>query len=163
MSFSNRRFVLLGLAATPLAGCGFTPVYGPGGAGNAIRNRIRVEPPQNRLEFELVSRLEDRLGRADTPSYILTYGLETDETGLAITGADDVTRVNISGTLSFAVTEADSDVQVQAGSVSTFSAFANTGTPVATTAARRDAEDRLMLALADQLVSRLLAGAHRWA
>jgi LPS-assembly lipoprotein len=61
------------------------------------------------------------------------------------------------------VTETASDVQVQAGEVSTFTAYASSGSPVATAAARRDAQERLMIALADQIVARLLAGADAWA
>ena len=41
-------------------------------------------------------------------------------------------------------------------------AYATTASPVATASARRDAEDRLAVALADQLVTRLIAGAPSW-
>jgi hypothetical protein len=41
--------------------------------------------------------------------------------------------------------------------------FASSGSPVATAAARRDAQERLMVALADQIAARLLAGADAWA
>ncbi len=162
MSSCDRRTLLGLLAALPLAGCGFTPVYGPGGSGQALRGRLRIEPPDTRLGFELVSRLEDRLGRADAPTHILTFDIVTSDSDLAITGTDDITRVNILGELRFAVTESGTNTQVQAGEVSTFSAYSTTGSPVATAAARRDAEDRLMIALADQLVSRLLSAADRW-
>ena len=163
MSSSDRRTFLTLLATAPLAACGFTPVYGPGGAGNALRDRLRIEPPDTRLGFVLVSRLEDRLGRARAPTHVLTYDIATSDRGLAITGANDITRINITGTVTFRVTEGGSDVQVQAGEVSTFTAYSTTGSPVSTAAARRDAEDRLMTALADQLVSRLFAGAESWA
>jgi LPS-assembly lipoprotein len=163
MSSSDRRTLLTLLAALPLAACGFTPVYGPGGQGNALRGRLLVEPPDTRLGFVLVARLEDRLGRSDAPGYVLTWDIETSQRDLAVTGTNAITRVNISGTLNFRVTETATDVQVQAGSVSTFTAYSTTGSPVSTAAARRDAEDRLMIALADQLVSRLLAGAANWA
>lgn len=163
MSSSDRRTLLTLLAAAPLAACGFTPVYGPSGAGNALRDRLRIEPPDTRLGFVLVARIEDRLGRAQAPTHVLTWELATSERGLAITGTNAITRVNLTGTLGFRVTEAATDVQVQAGDVSTFTAYSTTGSPVSTAAARRDAEDRLMVALADQLVSRLLAGAAGWA
>jgi LPS-assembly lipoprotein len=163
MSSSDRRTFLTLLAAAPLAACGFTPVYGPNGAGNALRDRLRIEPPDTRLGFVLVARLEDRLGRAQAPTHVLTWDIETSARGLAITGTDDITRINLNGTLTFAVTEAGSDLRVQSGEVSTFTAYSTTGSPVATAAARRDAEDRLMVALADQLVSRLLSGAPDWA
>ncbi len=162
MSSFNRRSMITLLAAAPLAACGFEPVYGPGGAGGALRDRLRIEPPTDRLEFELVSRLENRLGRAASPSHVLTYVLETSDSGLAISGTSDITRVNLSGSLAFAVTEGATNTPVQTGTVSTFTAYSTTGSPVATAAARRDAEDRLMIALADQLISRLQADAPNW-
>lgn len=166
MSSSDRRSFLAVLAAGPAllmaGGCGFAPVYGPGSGGAALRGRLGVQAPERRLEFVLVSRLEERLGRAEAPTHSLRYEIETSGRGLAITGTNDITRNNITGTLRFQVVETASDVQVQAGSVTTFTAYSTTGSPVATAAARRDAEDRLMLALADQLVSRLLTSADAW-
>lgn len=160
---TGRRTLLLGLAALPLAavgGCNFQPVYGPGGSGEVIRNRIRVADPSTRLEFQLVSRLEDRLGTGT--AFELTYGLEIRQRNVAIDGADNIDRINIIGELSFAVREAGSGRVVQEGAVATFTAYATTPSPVATASARRDAEDRLAVALADQLVSRLIAGASGW-
>lgn len=163
MSFSDRRRILGLLCAAPLGACGFTPVYGPQGAGNALRERLRIEPPDTRLEFVMVARLEDRLGRSSSPTHVLTYTLDTRDSNLAITDADDITRVNINGTLDFTVTDGATDQPVQTGTVTTFTAYSTTGSPVATVAARRDAEDRLMIALADQLVARLLSAAPGWA
>jgi LPS-assembly lipoprotein len=62
----RRRFLAL-LGVAPLAACGFTPVYGPGGTGGAVQGRISIAAPDSPLAFSLVSRLEDRIGRADTP------------------------------------------------------------------------------------------------
>jgi LPS-assembly lipoprotein len=164
MSSSDRRRILALMAAAPmlLAGCGFAPVYGPGGTGGALRGRLAFQAPEDRLDFVLVSRLEERLGRAASPSHRLGYAVETSGRGLAITGTNDITRNNITGTLRFQIIEIATEVQVQAGAVTTFTAYSTTGSPVATAAARRDAEDRLMLALADQLVSRLLASGDAW-
>ncbi|SRR6056297_995328 len=162
MSLSDRRTFLTLLAAAPLAACGFTPVYGPRGSGNVLRGRIRIQPPDTRLGFELVSRLEDRIGRATAPTHVLTFDIETDDRNLAITGTEDITRVNINGSVTYRLTESGSDVQIEAGTVSTFTAYSTTGSPVSTTAARRDAEDRLMIALADQIISRLLSDAGTW-
>ena len=82
MSSSDRRTFLTLLAATPLAACGFAPVYGPDGAGNALRDRLRIEPPDTRLGFVLVSRLEDRLGRAAAPTHVLAWDIETSQRDL---------------------------------------------------------------------------------
>ncbi|TBX16093.1 MULTISPECIES: LPS assembly lipoprotein LptE [Nioella] len=162
MSSSDRRHFLTLLAVAPLAGCGFAPVYAPGGAGQALRGQVLVAAPDTRLGFQLVARLEERLGLPQAETYRLDYIIETSETDLAITGTNDITRINIAGTVRFTLTETATDAQLLADSVSTFTAYSTTSTSVATTAARRDAQDRLMIALADQVMSRLLASSLRW-
>ena len=160
MSSSDRRSFLILLAMAPLGACGFAPVYAVGGAGHALRGQVRVAAPDTRAGFVLVARLEDRLGRpAAAPGLQLDWTIATTERGLAITGSNDITRINLTGTLEFRLAQIATDQTVQTGTVSTFTAYSTTGSPVATAAARRDAEDRLMVALADQLMSRLLSGA----
>jgi LPS-assembly lipoprotein len=163
MSSSDRRQFLTLLGVAPLAACGFTPVYGPGGSGGAVQGRVAIAPPEDPLAFGLVSRLEDRIGRASGGPYLLSYQISTSETALALSDTDDINRINISGTISYRVVETATDIQVEAGEVSTFTAYASSGSPVATAAARRDAQERLMIALADHIVARLLAGANAWA
>ncbi len=160
MSLFDRRTLLVSLAALPLSACQFTPVYGPGGSGEVIRNQIRVADPSTRLEFELVARLEDRLGSGST--YDLAYTIDTSQRNVVIDEAENIDRINLSGTLAFTVRRAGSGAIVQSGEVATFTAYATTGSPVATGSARRDAQDRLAVALADQLVTRLIAGATGW-
>ena len=162
MSLSNRRTFLTLLAAAPLVGCGFAPVYAPSGVGLALRNQVQVAAPDTRLGFELVARLEERLGRADATTYTLDYTIATSETDLAITGTNDITRINITGSVRFTLTETATNAQILADSVSTFAAYSTTGTSVATASAERDAQDRLMTSLADQMVSRLLAASSRF-
>lgn len=159
MSSYNRRIALTLTGAAFLAGCGFTPVYGPGGSGTALRDRVRVAAPADRTDFVLVSRLEERLGRGAAPLYDLDYVVATDQVGLAVTAADDTTRVNINGQMDFVLSDRATGAPVVTGQVSTFTAYSTTGSPVATAAAQRDAEDRLMIALADQALSQLLARA----
>ena len=162
MSSSDRRHFLTLLAAAPRAGCGFAPVDAPGGAGQALRGRVLVAAPDTRLGFVLVARLEERLGLPDQNAFRLDYSIETSEAGLAITGTNDITRINLAGTVTFTLTDTATDSVVLRDDVSTFTAYSTTSTPVSTAAARRDAEDRLMTALADQVMSRLLASSLRW-
>ena len=58
----------------------------------------------------------------------------------------------------FAATGPDGAVVTQ-GNVGGFTGYSATGSTVATTAARTDAQDRLMVILADQIVTRLIAAA----
>ena len=163
MSSSDRRTLIAGLSALvalPLAGCNFRPVHGPGGAGPAIRDRIRASDPATRIEFEMVARLETRIGSGG--EYDLLYTLAIDQRDLAIDGAQNIDRVNVIGTLDYSLRDRASGRVLDQGALSSFTGYATTASPVATTAARRDAEDRLAVILADQLVARLIASAPGW-
>lgn len=160
MSLFSRRTLFATLAAFTLAACNFQPVYGPGGTGSVIRDQIRVASPNTRMEFTLVARLEDRLGTG--PSYELDYGINTSQRNVAVDVTENINRINLVGSLSFTVRATGTGLTVQSGEVSTFTSYATTSSPVATESAGRDAEDRLAVALADQLVTQLIAGAASW-
>ena len=159
MSSSDRRLFLLGLAALPLAGCGYVPVYGEGGSAERLRGQVAIAPPGDRDAFDLVARLEDRLGRATAARYALAYEIDTGTEGLAITPEQETTRYNILGEVSFTLTDATNGAVVLADTVDSFTGYSATGSTVATKAARRDARERLMVILADRIVTRLIAAA----
>ena len=159
----SRRSAVVGLCSLPIAACGFRPVYGPGGPGQELRGRVAIADPENRLSFGLVTRLEERLGRSQVPAYELSYQISTRRAGLAISETNDTTRVRIDGAAQYLLREASTDRQLIAGEVSSFTAFSTTGSTLATDAAARDAEERLMILLADLMVDALIAGAARFA
>ena len=160
MLLCNRRAVLLGLGA--LSGCGFEPVFAPGGASEKLRNAVLVDEPTDRASFALVEQLERRLGRPTSPAYRLTVALVTEEEGLAVTGSNDITRYNIVGKAAFTMRNiATGDVVIR-DRVDTFTAYSASEQPVATLSAERDARERLTVALADKIVSRLLVEAWRF-
>lgn len=125
-----------------------------------IRDQIRVASPNSRLEFELVARLEDRIGTG--ASYDLAYTITTSQRDVAIDVTENINRINLVGSLSFTVRATGTGATVQTGEVSSFTSYATTASPVATDSARRDAEDRLAVALADQAVTQLIASASSW-
>ncbi|MEM1274252.1 MAG: LPS assembly lipoprotein LptE [Pseudomonadota bacterium] len=163
MWLSDRRKFLAACLSLPLAGCGFQPVYGPSGAGLSLRNKVTVEPPTTRLGFEFVARVEERFGRPQAAFYDLSYAIETQSEGIAIAADNDTTRVRVIGDITYALTEVATNAQVLAGSVSSFTAYSTTGSTLATDSARRDAENRLMIILADRLVDEVISGAARFA
>ncbi|SFR36291.1 LPS assembly lipoprotein LptE [Litoreibacter janthinus] len=154
MSSFNRRFLLLALPA--LAACGFEPVYGTGGSANGLRGSIIVDEPTTKNSFDLVARLEERLGRAQSPIYGMTVTLTTEEKGLAISGSNDITRYNLLGTAVYVLRDLGTGAQVYKGTVNTFTAYSASAQPVSTLAAERDARSRLMTALADKITTDLL-------
>lgn len=157
MSLSRRALMLAGLSA--LAACGFTPVYGPSGGGTALRGAIRVDDPDQDIEFAFVTRMEERLGLPQAPRYALTYTIRTTETGLAIDGSNNITRFNLAGDMTWALTPMGSDTPVLTGTESSITGYSATGSTISTLESERDAERRLAVILADAVVTRLLSEA----
>lgn len=153
-----RRAVLLGgLALAGLAaGCGFTPAYGPGGAGTRLRGAIHLPDPSDADAFALNLRLSERLGPEADLRYDLAYTLRVAVVEQGITPEQVATRYALNGTADFRLTERATSAVVSQGQVSAFTSYSATGTTIATVAAESDARQRLMRMLADQLVTRLL-------
>lgn len=159
MSSLDRRTVLLGaLALVALAGCGLSPVYGPGGGGSRLFGRVRPRDPDTPIDFAFNRRLAERLGPEEGAVYDLDYRISAGVVPQAITPDEVTTRYSLNGTADFALTGPDGAVVVQ-GRVSSFTSYSTTGTTISTLAAEGDARERLALMLADQVVTRLLAAA----
>lgn len=140
-----------------LAACGFEPVNAPGGAGAALQGQVQVAAPESREAFLLVQRLEERLGRTSLPAYELSLNLSLREQSLAINPEGDVQRFNVIGIAEFALRDLETGEVAQSGLVQSFTGYSATSTTVAALAAERDAFQRLMVILADQIVLRLQA------
>ena len=153
--YNRRRFGVV-LAAAALAGCGFTPVYGPDGTGAALLGQLSLDPPQDRNAYLLRRRIEERLGQATAGAWRLSTQIKTDDIGLGFTTDGDITRYNINGTTDYTLRRTGSSKIFRQGKIQHFTSYSATGTTVATLAAKRDAEVRLMTILADQIIDQLL-------
>lgn len=151
----SRRFLLL--APIALAACGFTPAYAPGGAATKLLGTIWVQDPSDKNGFDLVERLEERLGRPETIRYDLNYTITTEAVGVGITTENEITRYNLKGVIDYSLVERASGTRVAGGRVQSFTAYSATGSTVAGLAAEEDAAYRLMRILADQITARLIA------
>ena len=150
----SRRGVLL--AALALAACGFAPVYGPGGTGTRLQDKVRTADPRTPDDFAFAGRIAERLG-PDGTRYELDWRLRIAVVPQAITPNEITTRYSLNGTASYVLTEIASGRTVARGQVSSFTSYSTTGTTIATLAAEQDAHKRLARLLADQVVTRLLA------
>lgn len=162
MSFSDRRVFLAFLAAAPLAACGFEPAYAPGGPAVGLLDAVTVDAPDDKDGFDLVSRLEERLGRTRTPAYRLSFRITTRTEGQAIAPDNRINRYQILGSVDFALHDAATDAVLTSGTVSSFTAYSAFGTSVATAVSEADGRARLMRILADQIVTRLIASSSAW-
>lgn len=155
MSSFNARSLALA-AALALGACGFTPVYGPGSDSADLLGAVSLGEPDSPQAFDLVRALELRLGPADTPRFNLEVDVDLRERGSVITRRSEIERFTITANASYALTTLDGDGRAQ-GTLSAFTSYSASGSPMATRAARDDAQLRLMEILADQMTLRLAA------
>ncbi|PZX18855.1 LPS-assembly lipoprotein [Palleronia aestuarii] len=166
MSWSRLAPLLL------LAACGFSPVYGPGGAAEGLYGQIAVAPPRDEPGYLFVRHLEERLGLPDAPLYRLDAEIALDETGLGVTPDQEITRIQIAGEATYTLTDLATGAVLQSGEARSFTSYSApvfseqrnsiAGNAVTVRAAESDAVERLMTILGDQIVSRLLATAPDW-
>lgn len=154
---------LLLLCAVTLAACGFTPAYAPGGSGTALQNTILAAEPRDKPAFDLVERIEERLGPSDNPRFELAYTITQNSVGVAISTENAITRYNLTGIVDWSLSDAATGARLTGGRAENFTSYSATGSTVAGLAAEEDASLRLMRILADQIVSQLLATSGQWA
>ncbi|KIC22186.1 MULTISPECIES: LPS assembly lipoprotein LptE [unclassified Leisingera] len=164
MSLLNCRTLLLALPLV-VAACGFTPVYAPGGTGAELHDNIEVQAPEEIKgasgsdAYFLVQNLEQRLGRGSGAAYKLDLTLSTREEGQAITADNEITRYSVIGTAAYSLTRLSDGKVTSSGTVRNFTGYSATGSTVETLAGERDAHERLMAVLADQITAQILATA----
>ncbi|HRO16118.1 MAG TPA: LPS assembly lipoprotein LptE [Paracoccus sp. (in: a-proteobacteria)] len=142
--------------ALVLAACGFSPAYGPGGAGTRLHGQVHVADPRTTDDYAFLRRLTERLGPEQAARYDLVYELRIAAVPQAISPDEVTTRWSLNGTAVYELTDAASGATVARGEVSSFASHSTVGTVIATVAAEQDARNRLAVMLADQVVTRLL-------
>ncbi|WGW04992.1 LPS assembly lipoprotein LptE [Tropicibacter oceani] len=155
MWLSKRKF-LLGALVLGLGACGFTPVYGPQGTGNRLLGRIALEAPKTPNDYAFNARFEERMGRASSGPYLLSVKKTVDQQDLGSTSTGNTTRYRLLGRASYSLTDAGTKAVLIEGQTDGFTGYSTTGSTVATLAAERAAEQRLMVILADQVIDKLI-------
>jgi len=151
----SRRAALVGLLS--LAGCGFTPVYGPGGGAEGLLGRVDIAQPSDEEGFALVKRLEERLGEPRGADLSLTANIRLREDSVGFLPDGEISRFNVVGQVNWRLARLTDGQEVAKGSEKSFASYSATSTTVATTFAQRDARRRLMIILADRIVADLMS------
>ncbi|WP_419738412.1 LPS assembly lipoprotein LptE [Ruegeria sp.] len=159
-SFNRRSFLFAPLAACFLgAACGFEPIYAPGGAGSELFGRVEVSAPNTVESYLLVQNLEQKLGRSAKSgnAYRLDVRVETAVQAAAITSTNEINRLSIDGRAEYTLKSNETGQILASGEVTDFVGYSAAGSTVSTLADERDARERLMVILSDQIVNRLYA------
>ncbi|WP_136440007.1 LPS assembly lipoprotein LptE [Pacificoceanicola onchidii] len=160
MWLSKRKFLLSTLSLAGLSACGFSPVYAPGGSGNRLLNQVALDAPEAPNDYLFNRRFEERMGRASGP-YLLSVSKSVDQQDLGSTTTGNTTRYRLLGRANYVLKDATGAI-LTSGKTDAFSGYSTTGSTVATLAAERDASERLMILLADQVIDKLILSAGDW-
>ena len=152
MSLFSRRNFLIGLFF--LVGCGYAPVHGTNPKTKKLYTSVFVQAPKDRVEFELVRNLEKQFRKNSSSKYQLNYTLTIKEEKGVVSASQTLERYSLFGSLKYSLNDKDGGV-VLTNTAKSFTAYSATGTPLATERAKRDAQDRLMVILAEQVLTRI--------
>lgn len=145
-----RRQVVLACvgAALAVAGCGFTPMYGDGGAGVSL-TRIAVTAQDDRLGYRLREQLEDALAfnRSATPLYRLTTEVQQSRRPLGRRIDDTATRYELTVKAAWTLTPTSGGSPLT-GTETVTTTYGSADQPYAAIAAQQDGEDRAAAELA---------------
>lgn len=162
MSLSNRRnFLLLASAPLALSACGFKPIYGEGSAAEQMHGRIALGEFSGLSGFQMREQLETRLGAATEATHVLSVDLNIGSKGLAITTDGSITRYKLSGSAKFTIRLLDGGLAAQ-GDVRAFTAYNATDATYATRVAEQDARRRLIVTLADKIITDMAITSEIW-
>ena len=157
----NTLFLALGGC---ISACGFKPVYKEGSTASNLQGQIEISLIRGRNGFELREELENKLGRTlSVAPYVLTLKLTISEMGLAVTEDEGTTRTSLNGIAAFTLTRRETGKVIFRDSVSNLTAYGTTSATYPSTVARRDANIRLMKALAAQIANRIDITSDGWA
>ena len=163
MLFDRRNTLFLALGGC-ISACGFKPVYKEGSTASNLQGQIEISLIKGRNGFELRQELENKLRRTvSVAPYVLTLKLTISEMGLAVTEDEGTTRTSLNGIAAFTLTRRETGNVIFRDSVSNLTAYGTTSATYPSTVARRDANIRLMKALAAQIANRIAITSDGWA
>jgi LPS-assembly lipoprotein len=138
------RLVALAAAAAPLAGCGFTPLYGAPRVTEGL-SRIAVTAPPGRVGYLLREDLDDVLGRdkAAPVAYRLEMTLAETRGPRGLTRTDVADYYDVGLTVQYSLVVIGTGKVVSTGSVASQVSYDDSGQAYADIAAAQDADARI--------------------
>ena len=156
MSWSERRAVLLGLAALPVAGC-FRPMLAEDSEAGALRGKISFPKIDGRFDYFLIRTLEDRLGKPEATDWRLDIKTVQQERGLAVAQDNSVTRITLQVTAYWSLWRNGATQPDISDKTITQSGYNATTSLFATRQTRRDIERRLARDIGERIARTILA------
>ncbi|WP_205944887.1 LPS assembly lipoprotein LptE [Pelagibius litoralis] len=149
-------------AILPLGACGFSPLYSRGDdnsqAVSAELAAVRIEPLRDRIGQQMHNFLRDRLnpnGQPVSPNYQLRLQIQETTSELGVRRDETATRANLKLTANFDLRDAGNGASLINGRSTSTTSYDILENPFATTISERDARDRALREVADDIQTRL--------
>ena len=148
-SFRKIIFVTLFL----FSACGYSPLYNNQNFYN-FAGKISIQEPDNQNDFIFYSHLTDRFGKSHD-EYTLTYAITTSKKDSGLNFDGTVHRVEISGSVSFSLIDAESNVALLSDKEEMSLSYSNFGSTAAVLNAERITNKQLVVLLANKVADRI--------
>ena len=159
LTWAGRGLLAAGLL--PLAACGFKPLYSQNDQGQTVNTKlaaVRIEPLRDRVGQQMHNLLRDRLnpnGQPVAPEYRLQVQITETRRELGVRRDETATRANLKLDTFFFLTSAESGEQVLSGRSTSTTSYDILEEPFATTISERNARERALREVADDIQTRL--------
>lgn len=151
--------LVLVLAITTLSACGFQPLHSRLGGAEADRlARIKIHPILHREGQILANFLRDRLtplGEPRQPAYILSVRLSESQESLGVRADEFATRANLKIVALFSLQSAHQSGRKFSGQASSTSSFNILSSSFGTLSAEKNARERALRQISDEIKSRV--------
>ncbi len=167
----SKALLLLAVLALGPVGCGFRPLYARGGddgggLGAGVESelaRIRIQPIKDRLGQQMRNALIQRLTpRGEPGDYDYTLTITLNEAFADMGYRKDTLATLGKMTVSASISLVGNGVGILSDSASTITSFDYVGPRYASVAMERDAEERAIVQLADDIRSRVAVAVSRY-
>ena len=136
-----------------IAACGFSPVYN-GYNNSKLIQKISIQEPNTQNDFIFYSHLVDHFGDQGD-KYILKYSISTSKEDRAIKLDGTIHRVEISGSVSFNLTDKENGIELLSDREKMYLSYSNAGSTAAVLNAERSTSKQLIVLLADKVADRV--------
>lgn len=152
LSFKKINYALLFFVSA----CGFTPIYS-NSTSYELTKQISIQEPKTQDEFILYSNLINRFDDTDDTDdkYILNYEISTSKEDRALNFEGTVHRVEISGSVLFALKDKKTEDEIISDSEQMYLSYSNSGSTAAILNAEKTTKKQLITLLAEKVAGRI--------
>jgi len=149
LSFKKIIFAVLLL----ISACGFSPLYNSHNSAK-MAEKISIQEPNTQNDFVFYLQLTNRFTEGSS-KYILNYAITTSKKDRGLNFDGTAHRVEISGSVSFNLIDAESGVKLLSDKEEMSLSYSNFGSTAAVLNAERITNKQLVVVLADKVADRI--------